>query len=307
MENAVTVKSLTKKYQGFTLNNISFQIPKGCIVGFVGENGAGKSTTILSILGVIPRDEGEVELLGHKIRPRKEGTNTFDPSADESWREQIGVVFDECNFSTVLNVKLISKIMENVYRTWDNDKFLNYIRRFELPLDKTIKDYSRGMKMKLSIAVALSHDSRLLILDEATSGLDPVVRNEILDIFREFIEDGEHTIFLSSHITSDIEKIADYVMLIHKGELLFSESKDDLLFRYGIVKCSKKQACFIPEELIAGREENEFGVSVLVNDREKLAESSFFRMAERTEDGPVVLDRASIEDVLLYYVKAADR
>ena len=115
MENAVTVKSLTKKYQGFTLNNISFQIPKGCIVGFVGENGAGKSTTILSILGVIPRDEGEVELLGHKIRPRKEGTNTFDPSADESWREQIGVVFDECNFSTVLNVKLISKIMENVY------------------------------------------------------------------------------------------------------------------------------------------------------------------------------------------------
>lgn len=307
MENAVTVKNLTKKYQGFTLNKVSFQIPKGCIVGFVGENGAGKSTTILSVLGIIPRDEGEIELLGHKVRPQRKNSHTTDPSSDESFREHIGVVFDECNFSTVLNVKLISRIMQNIYQTWDNDKFLNYIRRFDLPLDKTIKDYSKGMKMKLSIAVALSHDSRLLILDEATSGLDPVVRNEILDIFREFIEDGEHTVFLSSHITSDIEKISDYVMLIHKGKLLFSENKDELLFRYGIVKCSKKQACFIPGELIEGREENEFGVSVLVNDKEKLAESSFSRMAKQTEDGPVVIERASIEDVLLYFVKEEDR
>lgn len=307
MENAVTVKNLTKKYEGFTLDHISFTIPKGSIVGFVGENGAGKSTTILAILGIISADEGEIEMLGHPIKSMPGGSKGTELFPDESWREHIGVVFDECNFSTTLNLKYISGIMKNIYRTWDNDKFLKYLKKFELPLDKKVKELSKGMKMKLSIAVALSHDSRLLILDEATSGLDPVIRNEILDIFREFIEDGEHTVFLSSHITSDIEKIADYVMLIHKGQLLLKENKDELLYNYGIVKCSRKQAALIPRELIVGKEENGFGVSVLVRDRNKLTEGSFLREAEKADTSPAALDRANIEDVLLYFVKSADK
>lgn len=307
MENAITVNNLTKRYEGFTLDHVSFQIPTGSIVGFVGENGAGKSTTILAILGIIPADEGEVELLGHKIREKKSSSEAVDISQDESWREQIGVVFDECNFSTELNVKYIPEIMKNIYRTWDNERFVRYLKKFELPMNKKVKELSKGMKMKLSLAVALSHDSRLLILDEATSGLDPVIRNEILDIFREFIEDGEHTIFLSSHITSDIEKIADYVMLIHKGRLLFTENKDELLYRYGIVKCSRKQADFIPQELIVGEEENEFGVSVLISDRTRLMESSFPRQAEKVGYSSFALDRAGVEDVLLYAVKSAEK
>jgi len=305
MENAITAKDLTKHYEGFTLDHVSFTIPTGSIVGFVGENGAGKSTTILTILGIIPADEGEVELLGHPIRPKKSMSEAVDISRDESWREQIGVVFDECNFSTELNLKYIPGIMKNIYRTWDNDRFMKYIKKFELPLNKKVKELSKGMKMKLSIAVALSHDSRLLILDEATSGLDPVIRSEILDIFREFIEDGEHTVFISSHITSDIEKIADYVMLIHKGRLLFTENKDELLYNYGLVKCTGRQAELIPPELIVGKEENEFGVSVLIRDRNKLMESAFPEEAKRA-GGPFALDRATIEDVLLYFVKSFD-
>ncbi len=305
MENAVVVKNLTKRYEGFTLDHVSFQIPTGSVVGFVGENGAGKSTTILAILGIIPADEGEVELLGHKIRERRKDSKDVDISQDESWREQIGVVFDGCNLSTELNLKYISKIMKNIYRTWDEERFLKYINKFELPMNKKIKELSKGMKMKLSIAVALSHDSRLLILDEATSGLDPVIRSEILDIFREFIEDGEHTVFLSSHITSDIEKIADYVMLIHKGKLLLTENKDELLYNYGIVKCTRKQAALIPEGLIAGKEENEFGVNVLVKDRQGLMESRFPKEAEKVSESQFALDRASIEDVMLYFVRSA--
>lgn len=303
MENAVTVKNLTKKYEEFTLDDVSFEIPTGSVVGFIGENGAGKSTTILGMLGIIPVDAGEIDVLGHRIR-RERGA--YDVSADESWREQIGVIFDGCNFSTELKLDYISRIMKNIYKTWDEDKFLDYVKKFDLPLNKKVKELSRGMKMKLSIAVTLSHESRLLVLDEATSGLDPIIRNEILDIFREYIEDGEHTVFLSSHITSDIEKIADYVMLIHKGRLLFVESKDELLYRYGIVKCTRAQAELIPEELIVGREINEFEVSVLIRDKDRLMASGFREKAGRGSHSPFALDRASIEDVLLYFIKAAE-
>ncbi len=292
MENVITVKNLTKRYEGFTLDNVSFQIPEGAVVGFVGENGAGKSTTMRAILGLVSADKGEVEILEHRIGEK-----------DQSWREQIGVVFDECNFPGVLKVKYIQKILRNMYRSWDDEKFLKFVTRFELPLDKAVKDLSRGMKMKLSIAVSLSHDSRILILDEATSGLDPVIRNEILDIFREFIEDGKHTVFLSSHITSDIEKIADYIMLIHNGKLLFIENKDEILYNYCIVRCSKKQAELIPEELIMGKEENEFGVSVLVKNKGRLLESSFESRAGAVDESRIVFDRAGVEDILIYLVK----
>ncbi|MDE7333778.1 MAG: ABC transporter ATP-binding protein [Lachnospiraceae bacterium] len=294
-ENAITVENLTKRYDGFTLKDVSFQVPSGSIVGFIGENGAGKSTTIKALLGLMPIDGGQIEVLGHKILAGEK---------DVTWREQIGVVFDECNFPLGLKVKDVQKVMKNIYRTWEEGKFRDYMERFEIPLNKKIKELSKGMKMKLSIAAALSHDSRLLILDEATSGLDPVVRSEILDIFREFIEDEEHTIFISSHITSDIEKIADYVMLIHKGRLLFTEDKDKLLYNYGIVRCSKKQAQLIPGDIIVGKEEREYETSVLIRDKNKLEESGFFREAEQTGSSSCVVDRATIEDMLLYIVKS---
>lgn len=298
MENAITVKNLTKKYEGFKLNNISFQIPTGTIVGFIGENGAGKSTTILSMLGLIPVDAGEMEVLGHQIlREEKEGT----------WKEQIGVVFDDCNLPAVLKVKEVQSIMKSIYRTWDTDKFWNYMETFELSPDKKIKELSKGMKMKLSIAIALSHNSRLLILDEATSGLDPVIRSEILDIFREFIENERHTVFMSSHITSDIEKIADYVMLIHKGQLLFTESKDELLYHYGVIRCTREQAALIPEEIIVGREETMFETSILVNDIQRMKDGGFLEKAEQMSKSRPVIDKANIEDILLYIARTEEK
>lgn len=298
MENAITVKNLTKKYEGFKLNNISFQIPTGTIVGFIGENGAGKSTTILSMLGLIPVDAGQMEVLGNQIlSEEKEGT----------WKEQIGVVFDDCNLPAVLKVKEVQSIMKSIYRTWDTDKFWNYVETFELSPHKKIKELSKGMKMKLSIAIALSHNSRLLILDEATSGLDPVIRNEILDIFREFIENEHHTVFLSSHITSDIEKIADYVMLIHKGQLLLTESKDELLYHYGVVRCTREQAALIPEEIIVGREETMFETSILVKDIQRMKEGGFLEKAEQISKSRPVIDKANIEDILLYIAKSEEK
>ena len=293
MENAISVKNLTKKYDGFLLDHLTFDIPKGTIVGFIGENGAGKSTTMKALLGLMPIEDGEVTLLGHQV---KQGEK------EASYKEQIGVVFDECNFPEYLKIKYISKIMKNIYQTWDDKKFSEYLKRFALPENKRVKELSKGMKMKLSIAVALSHDSRLLILDEATSGLDPVVRNELLDLFREFIEDEEHTIFISSHITSDIEKIADYVMLIHKGSLVMMENKDELLYQYAIVKCSKKQAELLPEEMIAGKRESEFGVSVLVNNREEVESGHFMREAKEMEASPVVIEKVNMEELFLYLI-----
>lgn len=298
MENAISVKNLTKKYEGFKLDNISFQVPMGTIVGFVGENGAGKSTTIRSILGLVPVEQGEIEILGHKVDGHEQNA---------VWREQVGVVFDECNLPVSLKAGDVRHIMKNIYRTWEDEIFTDYLMRFEVPLNKKIKDLSKGMKMKLSIAIALSHNSRLLILDEATSGLDPVIRREILDIFREFIEDEQHTVFLSSHITSDIEKIADYVMLIHKGKILFTESKDDLLYNYGIVRCSKEQAALIPESLVVGKEENAFETSVLVKDVREIKESDVFKAAEQGNGSSFVMDRADIEDILLYIVKSEEK
>lgn len=298
MENAITVKNLTKEYEGFKLNNISFQIPEGVIVGFLGENGAGKSTTIKAMLGLMPIEAGKIELLGHEMK---------SGDSETAFKEQIGVVFDECNFPANLTVKQIQKVMRLIYRTWNDSKFEAYLNKFKLLKDKKVKELSRGMKMKLSIAAALSHDSKLLILDEGTSGLDPVIRDEILDIFREFVEDEEHTIFLSSHITSDIEKIADYVMMIHKGELLFQESKDELLYHYGIVKGTKEQIDLIPEELVVGIEESAFGCSVLIKDKERLLNSNFMEKARAVSGNIPAIDRASLEDILLYIVKAKEK
>lgn len=284
MKNAIEVNGLTKHYKDFTLDHVSFQVPAGSIVGFIGENGAGKSTTIKAILDLIQRDGGDVELLGQKNGAR-----------NKELKEQISVIFDECYFPDSLRVVDVNQMMKQVYRHWEPETFLNYCQRFELPDKKAVKEFSRGMKVKLSIAVALSHQAKLIILDDACGSLDPVVRSEILDLFLEFIQEEDHTVFLSSHITSDIEKICDYIMLIHKGKLLFFENKDALLYDYGIVRCTQEQYKELNPETVLGMRKNRFEIEALVNNRQDL------------EGRPheYVVDPASIEDILLYVVKCS--
>ena len=278
MNSAIEVRNLTKQYPGFALKDVSFQIPEGSIVGFIGENGAGKSTTIKAILDLIKRDGGEITLLGEP-----------DGGEYEELKEQIGVVFDENCFPDYLNRRDVNRMLKAIYRGWQEERFEKLSDRFGLPEKQKIKEYSRGMKMKLSIAAAMSHQARLLILDEALSGLDPVVRAEILDMLREFVMDEQHTVFLSSHITSDIEKIADYILLIHKGEILLYEDRDTLLEEYALIRCSAEEAAKLNPAIVVGVRRGRFDTEVLVRSREGL---------EANEH--LVLDRASLEDILLY-------
>ncbi|MCI8558135.1 MAG: ABC transporter ATP-binding protein [Lachnospiraceae bacterium] len=285
MEYAIEVNGLTKHYKDFTLDNVSFQVPSGSIVGFIGENGAGKSTTIKAILDLIQADSGSIRILGKENGMR-----------ERELKEQIGVVFDESYFPDNLNIKNVDTMMRQIFRQWESGVFRDYCKRFELAEGKPVKDFSRGMKMKLSIAVALSHHTKLLILDEATSGLDPIVRNEILDIFLEFIQEEDHTIFLSSHITSDIEKISDYILLIHKGKLLFFENKDTLIYDYGLIRCGEEDFARLDSSFVLGMQKNRFEVEALVKNRREL----------ENQYPNLVIDRVSIEDILLYTVKGME-
>lgn len=277
--DAVVINGLTKRYKDFTLDNISFRIPKGSIMGFVGENGAGKTTTIKAMLDLIKTDAGEAYLLGCPSKKL-----SMDVKAE------LGVVFDGSNFHDNLTVENINLIMKNIYTNWDESMFRSYIDRFGLPQSKIIKEFSRGMKMKLSIAAALSHHSKLLILDEATSGLDPMVRDEILDIFLEFIQDENHTILLSSHIISDIEKIADYVTFIHQGKIVFCESKDELIYQYGIIHCRKEEAAAIDRDFIVGVRENSYGTDVMICKKEEF-QRHYHQYA---------IDKTSLEEIMLF-------
>lgn len=286
MEYAMEVEGLTKHYKDFTLDNVSFRIPAGSIVGFIGENGAGKSTTIKAVLDLIQKDAGNIRLLGQENGARSKKV-----------KEQIGVIFDECYFPEGLQVVDVNRMMKQIYSNWEPEIFLDYCKRFELPKRKAVKDFSRGMKVKLSIATALSHHAKLIILDDACGSLDPVVRSEILDIFMEFIQEEDHTVFLSSHIISDIEKICDYILLIHKGKVLFFENKDALRYEYGIVRCSEEQYRELDSELVIGVQKNHFEVEVLVKNRRILE--------EKPHD--YVIDQASIEDILLYIVKCSQK
>lgn len=227
MDFAIQINDLCKSYKNtnFKLQNVSFNIPKGSIMGFVGKNGAGKSTTINTILNIIHKDSGEVNFFGHEMS---------DDSI--SIRNHIGVVFDAINFSGELTPKKLEKVLNDIYIHWDAALFFSYLERFGIPKDKKIKTFSRGMTMKLSISVALSHKATLLILDEATAGLDPVVREEILDVFLEFVENEENSILISSHISSDLEKISDYITFIDNGKIILAEKKDTLIYEYGIAR-----------------------------------------------------------------------
>lgn len=282
MEATIKVKDLNKKYEGFELKNISFEIPEGSIVGLIGENGAGKTTTIKSILNIIKSD-GEIQVFGKDIKQN-----------EKEIKSKLGVVLDDSFLSEYLTPKKINSIMKNFYNTWDNKLFENYIKIFKLPENKMIKDFSSGMKMKLKIATAISHKPQILILDEPTSGLDPIVRNEILDIFRQFIaEDETRSILVSTHITTDLEHISDYIMFIKNGEITLNLPTSEILENYGIVKCDEKDFSKISKEDYEYYRKEKYQYEVLVKNK-KMIKSKY---------GISTIDKASIEDIMLFYIK----
>jgi ABC-2 type transport system ATP-binding protein len=281
MDNILEVRNLTKQYTDFMLDHVSFSIPKGTIMGLIGENGAGKSTTINAILELIHKDDGTVTFWGQEL------------SSAKQLKEDIGVVFDGINFYETLTAAKVGKISQAAYKQWEDRLYREYLNRFQLPTDKEIKTFSKGMKMKLCIAVALSHKPKLLILDEATSGLDPVMRDDILDVFLEFVQDEEHSIMISSHITTDLEKVADNITFIHHGKVLFCKAKDELRYQYGIIRCGAAAFDEIDKSEILAYRKEDYQWNVLVADKEK---------ARRRYKNAVV-DDAAIDDILLLYVK----
>ena len=267
-ENAIEINGLTKKYDGFTLDSISFAVPKGCIMGFIGQNGAGKTTTIQALLNIIKTDDGTINMLG------------MDHIKDEyAIKEQIAAVFDELPFHESFTANQVNTIF-------------SYLDRFSLPRKKKIAKFSKGMKMKLQIATALSHEAKLLIMDEATTGLDPVVRNEILDIFREYIQDEDHSVLMSSHITSDLEKIADCVTFIDRGKILLTGFKDEILERHAVMKCTKEDFESIPAGDYISARINDFGAELMVADV----------CNAKRQYRDFVFDRTTLEEIMLFYV-----
>lgn len=251
--NALEIKNLTKSYPGFVLDNLNLTLPKGCIMGLIGKNGAGKTTTIKLILDMIHKDSGNITILGRDNEDNLKLT-----------KEDIGVVMDEVGIPECLTIKQIGKVMKHTFQHWDDTEYTRLVEKFSLPDNKQFKEFSRGMKMKLGIAIALSHNSKLLILDEATSGLDPVIRDEILEIFNNFTRNENHAILISSHIVSDLEKLCDYIAFLHNGKLLLCEEKDQLLWEYGLIHCTADQLQSLPTDVIKYKKENPYGVEAMV-------------------------------------------
>lgn len=251
--NALEIKNLTKSYPGFVLDNLNLTLPKGCIMGLIGKNGAGKTTTIKLILDIIHKDSGNITILGRDNEDNLKLT-----------KEDIGVVMDEVGIPECLTIKQVGKVMKHTFQHWDDTEYTRLVEKFSLPDNKQFKEFSRGMKMKLGIAIALSHNSKLLILDEATSGLDPVIRDEILEIFNNFTRNENHAILISSHIVSDLEKLCDYIAFLHNGKLLLCEEKDQLLWEYGLVHCTADQLQSLPTDVIKYKKENPYGVEAMV-------------------------------------------
>lgn len=275
MKNALEVRSLTKRQGNFLLDDVSLCLPGGCVMGLIGENGAGKSTLMRILLGLCSADSGEALVLGESADALSPGT-----------KEQIGVVFDECRFPAAMTPQEIGRMLSLCYRTWDGEKYAALLQKYELPPRMAVQEFSRGMKMKLSIAAALSHDSRLLLLDEATGGLDPVVREALLDDLLDFVADGAHSVLISSHILSDLEKICDYVALLRRGKLRLCEEKDALLDRFVVVSGSEEALLAIDPAACYGLRRGEVCSRVL-------AEKDAVPAGLCTE-------RAAMEDILLY-------
>ena len=285
MGNILEVKDLRKNFKSFALKGISFTLPKGYVMGFIGPNGAGKSTTIKLIMNLLKKDGGQIKVLGKDhIKYEKEIKN------------HIGFVYDENHFYEELTLREMKTIIAPFYKTWDEKIFDKYMKIFELPLDKKIKELSKGMKMKFSLAIALSHDAKLLIMDEPTSGLDPIFRSELLDILREIIQDDEKSVFFSTHITSDLEKIADYITFIHDGQIILSNTKDDILDNYCIVKGGLDLLDKDAQKAFVGIRKNNYGFEGLVENRGKVRK--LFK--ENIE-----IEKPSLEDIMLYIVRGS--
>ena len=281
IKNVIELENVTKDYGDFKLDNVSFSVPEGSVCGFIGQNGAGKTTTINLILDVIKRDSGEIRVFGENIDKNS-----------AALREDIGVVFDEMGFHEFMTAKDINIMMKHIYKNWDSEMFFNYLKEFSLPSKKKCGSFSRGMRMKLQIAVALSHHAKLLIMDEPTSGLDPIVRNEMINIFRDFVVEEDHTILLSSHITGDLEKLADEVVFIDRGKIVLAGNKDELLEKHGILKCKKEELEKVSTSLIVSTEMSSFGAEALVNDRRAAAKLY----------PDMVIEPAALEQIMIYYV-----
>ena len=280
-QNAIEIRDLTKKYDGFTLDHVSFDVPRGSIMGFIGQNGAGKTTTIRALLNIISADSGEIRLLG------------LDHIKDEiAIKERIAVVFDEMPFHEIFTAREMARIFRGIYPKWDDAAFQNLLDRFQLPQKKRIGKFSKGMKMKLQIACALSHGAELLVMDEATTGLDPVVRAEILDLFLEYLQDDGHSILMSSHITSDLEKIADSVCFIDRGRILVTGYKDDVLASHGLLKCTKSDFAALDRADFISARLSDFGAEVLVSDREAAAKKY----------SGLLIEPATLDEIMVYYV-----
>lgn len=253
MENALEIHGLCKRYDRFALEDVSLTLPRGCVMGLVGENGAGKTTTIKAVLNLIRRDAGEICVLG------------MDNLTDErAVKERIGVVLEDGCFLNTMHAGQVDALMGKAYRNWDSTQFFGFLDRFGIDKSKKIKDYSKGMRMKINIAAAMSHGAELLLMDEPTSGLDPVVRDEVLELFYDFMQDEEHAILLSSHITSDLDKIADYITFIHAGRVALSEPRDVLLDTYGVLRCTADQLAALDPAVVRGKRVGAFGCEALV-------------------------------------------
>lgn len=278
--NALEIQNLSKSYSGFKLDNVSFTLPTGCILGLIGENGAGKTTLIKLILGMIRKNSGDIKIFG------KAHGETLT-----SIKEDIGVVLDEVGYPGCITPKQINSMMKYTYQNWDEKIYFDYIKSFEIPLHKEFKDFSNGMKMKLGIAAALSHHAKLLILDEATNGLDPVVRDEMIEIFGEFTRDESHSVLFSSHIVGDLEKICDYIGFLHLGQLMLYEEKDRLLEKYGMIHCTEEQLKALDPHGIMGVKSSAYGAEAVV-ERDKMP-------------GGLTVQPVTMEELFIYMVKGA--
>ena len=276
--NALEIKNLNKSFGDFKLDNLSLTLPGGCIMGLIGENGAGKSTTIKLILDILHKDSGSVTVLGR--------------DNEKLTKEDVGVVMDEAGIPDCLTPVQVGKVMANIFKNWDSAEYARLIKEFDLPVNKAYKDFSRGMKMKLGIAVAMSHNAKLLLLDEPTSGLDPVVRDEVVGLFYDFTRDEEHSILISSHIVSDLEKLCDYIAFLHKGKLLLCEEKDQLLSEYGLIHCTAEELQKLPADAVRHKKESRYGVEAMV-----------LRDAVPSEIG---ISPISIEELFVFMIKETE-
>jgi len=286
MKSAIVIKNLVKSYGSFTLGPINLEIPSGCIIGLIGENGAGKTTLIKALLSIVKCDVGSISVFGMDVK-----------KDDMTIKKDIGVVLDNSFFPELLSPNDIDSVMKSTYKSWDSELYYGYLEKFGLKPNKMIKTFSKGMRKKLEIATSLSHHPKLLILDEPTVGLDPVVRSEILDIFMDFIKDEEHTILFSTHITSDLEHIADKILFLNEGQIILDKTRDEILDEYGVLKCSIEEFKEVDKKDIISYKKNRYDYEILVENKAKMA-----RKYKK-----FIIDKITLEELMVLMIKGVKK